>query len=139
MSDNGTKRRAIRAQSLVEFALIGPVFLLMVFGLIEGARLVYAYNTVNHAAQEAARTAVLADTASESAVKDRAVEAADPLTVQAGSVDVEVNDGGTAFADRDIGDRVEVTVGYDFVPVVGMVFGSTTAIGLTGKTALMVE
>jgi Flp pilus assembly protein TadG len=139
MSDNGTKRRAIRAQSLVEFALIGPVFLLLVFGLIEGARLVYAYNTVNHAAQEAARTAVLADTASVSAVKDRAVEAADPLTVQAAGVDVDVNDGGTAFADRDIGDRVKVTVGYDFVPVLGMVFGSSSAIGLTGKTTLMVE
>lgn len=132
-------RTTFRAQSLVEFALVGPVFLLLVFGVIEGGRLVWAYNSVNHAAQEAARLAVLSDTGSVAAVQSQAVDSADPLTVQAADVTVEINDGSTAFADREIGDRIRVTVDYDFIPVVGMVFGSGAAIALTGETELMVE
>jgi len=48
-----------RGQGLVEFALVIPIFFLVVFGLIDGARLVFAYNTVAQAARDAARTAVV--------------------------------------------------------------------------------
>jgi Flp pilus assembly protein TadG len=42
-------------QSLVEFALIGPVFLLLVFGIIEGGRLLWTFHTLSNAAKEGAR------------------------------------------------------------------------------------
>ncbi|MEZ4520336.1 MAG: TadE/TadG family type IV pilus assembly protein [Thermomicrobiales bacterium] len=132
-------RKNSAAQGLVEFALVAPLFFLLVFGLVEGGRLIYSYNTVNHSAQEAARTAILEDTSGVAAVRDRAVAAADPLSVSAGDVDVEINGGGTSFADRTIGDRVRVTVSYNFVPVVGMVFGAAPSITLTGDSELMVE
>ncbi len=48
-----------RGQGLVEFALVIPIFFLVVFGLLDGARLVFAYNTVAQAARDAARTAVV--------------------------------------------------------------------------------
>ena len=56
-----TGRRADRSrgQGLVEFALVIPIFFLVVFGLIDGARLIFAYNTVAQAARDAARTAVV--------------------------------------------------------------------------------
>jgi Flp pilus assembly protein TadG len=138
MSTRSIVRRKSVAQSLVEFALVGPLFLVLLLGLIEGARLVYAYNTVNHAAQEAGRVAVLPGTASVATVQAKAVDAAEPLTVNGGDVTVNVNDGATAYGARKIGDRLTVSVKYDFVPLVGLVFG-TSGIRLTGSTELMVE
>lgn len=43
------------AQGMVEFALILPVLLLIVLGLIETGRLIFIYSTVTNAAREAAR------------------------------------------------------------------------------------
>ena len=42
-------------QALVEFALVLPVFLLIVFGIIDVGRYVYVTNAFNQAAREAAR------------------------------------------------------------------------------------
>lgn len=42
-------------QSLVEFALVLPVFVLILFGLIDGGRLVYTDTTLSQAAREGAR------------------------------------------------------------------------------------
>ena len=44
-----------RGQSLVEFALVIPVFLLMLFGLIDVGRFVYLNSTLSQAAREGAR------------------------------------------------------------------------------------
>jgi len=55
----GRRADRSRGQSLVEFALILPIFFVVVFGLIDGARLVFAYNTVAQAARDAARTAAV--------------------------------------------------------------------------------
>ena len=51
-----TPRRQRRAgQSLVEFALVLPIFLLLLFGLIDIGRYVYTANALNQAAREGAR------------------------------------------------------------------------------------
>ena len=46
-------------QALVEFALVLPIFLLIVFGVFELGRAVFAYNTVANAAREGARVAAV--------------------------------------------------------------------------------
>ncbi len=51
-------RRLEWGQGLVEFALVLPVLLLVIFLLIEGALLLQAYLAVQHAAREAARWAI---------------------------------------------------------------------------------
>lgn len=50
-------RQSARGQSLVEIALVLPVFLLLVLGLLDVGRLVFAYNTLSQAAREGARLA----------------------------------------------------------------------------------
>lgn len=50
----GKDRRA-RAQGMVEFALILPVLLLLIYGIMEFGRLLFIYTTVNTASREAAR------------------------------------------------------------------------------------
>ena len=49
------RRRGARGQGLVEFALVLPVFLLMMFGLIDVGRFVYQTSTLSQAAREGAR------------------------------------------------------------------------------------
>ncbi len=51
-----------QSQALIEFALISPVLLLLVFGIIDIGRAVFYYDTLNHAAREGARTAIRAST-----------------------------------------------------------------------------
>lgn len=46
-----------RGQGLVEFALVLPLFLLLIFGLIDIGRLVYMNSVLSQAAREGARTA----------------------------------------------------------------------------------
>jgi hypothetical protein len=48
-------KRSPTGQSLVEFALVFPVFLLLLFGLIDIGRFVYSLNALNQAAREGAR------------------------------------------------------------------------------------
>ena len=50
-----TRRRAGGGQALVEFALVFPIFLLLLFGLIDVGRYVYTTNAYGQAAREGAR------------------------------------------------------------------------------------
>ena len=54
------RRRGQSSQALIEFALISPVLLLLLFGIIDIGRAVFYYDTLNHAVREGARAAVQA-------------------------------------------------------------------------------
>jgi hypothetical protein len=49
-----------RSQALIEFALVSPVLLLLLFGVIDLGRAIFYYDTLEHAATEGVRTAVRA-------------------------------------------------------------------------------
>jgi hypothetical protein len=48
-----------RGQALAEFALVAPIFFLLLFGIIEFGRYVYNVQVLNNAAREGARYAVV--------------------------------------------------------------------------------
>ena len=48
-----------RGQALMEFALVIPIFLLVVVALFDMGRAVFAYNTLTNAAREGARMAIV--------------------------------------------------------------------------------
>jgi hypothetical protein len=52
--------RGQRSQALIEFALVSPVLLLLLFGIVDIGRAIFYYDTINHAAREGARTAIRA-------------------------------------------------------------------------------
>jgi hypothetical protein len=52
-------RRSQRSQALVEFALVSPLFFLIIFGAIDITRILYAYTAISSAARDGARTASL--------------------------------------------------------------------------------
>ena len=49
-------------QSMVEFAVLAPVFFLLLLGTIDLGRAVYIYNTISDAAREGTRAAIPFDT-----------------------------------------------------------------------------
>lgn len=54
-----------RGQVIIEFALILPLFLLMIFGLIYSGMLFYDYSTLSNVARSAAREAAITQTVTE--------------------------------------------------------------------------
>jgi Flp pilus assembly protein TadG len=53
------RRRHERGQGLIEFALVIPIFLLVLVALFDLGRAVFAYNTLTNAAREGARMAIV--------------------------------------------------------------------------------
>jgi Flp pilus assembly protein TadG len=53
------RHRSSRGQALVEFSLVIPIFLLLLVGLFDLGRAVFAYNTLTNAAREGARLAIV--------------------------------------------------------------------------------
>ena len=53
----------------VEFAIVAPIFLMLVFGLIEFGRMMMVQQSLTNAAREGCRTAVLATTINSSDVE----------------------------------------------------------------------
>ena len=49
-------------QSMVEFAILAPIFFLLLLGTIDLGRAIYIYNTISDAAREGARGAIPFDT-----------------------------------------------------------------------------
>jgi hypothetical protein len=54
-----TRARHERGQTLVEFALIMPLFALLLFALLDFGRVIYTQNTVEQASREASRVGTL--------------------------------------------------------------------------------
>lgn len=88
--------------SAVEFALVLPILVLLIFGMVQFSLAFNAYVTVNHAAREAARMAAVGQF-SASAVKARAYPL-DPAKVSVA--------GPTLVTDASLGDYYTVSVSY---------------------------
>lgn len=69
-----------RSQAIVEFAVVAPVLVLLLFGIVDFGRVIYVYATLNQAVNEGARTAIRdsallpTNTDVETAVKQHAVD-----------------------------------------------------------------
>jgi len=71
----GSKGSGDRGQSLVEFALILPLFLVIVFGIVDFGMAFHSYITVTNAAREGARLGVVQ--ATEAQITDKVYAASD--------------------------------------------------------------
>lgn len=78
----GRRTGSQRSQSMVEFALVAPLLLLMLFGIVDFGRVIYTYITLDQAVNEGARVAIRSsaylpkNSDVESAVKTHAVDVA---------------------------------------------------------------
>lgn len=94
-----------KGQSFVEFALILPILLIIVMGIIEFGLMFNAYLTISNASREAARYGSLGG--SDIEITERVVLVASHLDETALSVTVTP-------ASRSRGDMLSVLVSYDY-------------------------
>lgn len=116
-----------RGQSLVEFALVIPLVILMLLGLFDFGRAIYAYNTVSSAAREAARVAIV--NPNVAAIQTEAASQAVALGIDPASVTVAfqtADDPPAACNPPQFGCVAVVTVPYEWraiTPVIGDIIG----------------
>jgi Flp pilus assembly protein TadG len=102
-----------RGASLVEFALIAPLLILLVFGIIEFGWLFGQFNDVRHGVREGARfAAVNAGTSVQ--IKDKVCASMEGLTAGMSSITVDLVEGGP-----DVGDQSTITVTADVTSLSG--------------------
>ena len=61
-------------QTLVEFALLLPVFLVLIIGFVDLGRAVFYYSSLSNAVRESARFAITQRNPDEEAIKDKVLE-----------------------------------------------------------------
>lgn len=111
-----TRLADTRGQSLVEFAVVVPVFLMIVLGLFDGARAVWHYNTLAQATREGTRYAIVHSEATTTQIENVVRGHASGLSQGRLTVTVTFPDGG-----QRPGDKVDVHATYSFKPLFDLV------------------
>ncbi|WP_315849866.1 TadE/TadG family type IV pilus assembly protein [Blastopirellula marina] len=123
--------------AVVEFAIVAPLFFLLVFGMIEYGRMVMVQQVITNASREGARRAVL-DGATTSEVVAAVEEFLEQASVSGGNLEIRVSPDPPGSASN--GDPVGVTISVPFSDVSWMpspmYLGGTT---LEAKTVMRRE
>ena len=138
MSGSGGEKS--RGQSLTEFTLAIPLFMLIVLAVAEGGYYVAASTIVSSATHEGARLGVLEGTSARSTIRTRVKQTAGPIVALENSqINLKIakvqEDGSYAsltdcdnicYQARKQDDRLVVTTTYSHTPLVGYVFPDLT-------------
>jgi Flp pilus assembly protein TadG len=134
-------RRHLRGQSMVEFGLVLPIFLLLIFGIIDLGRGVYAYNTIQNAAREATRVAIVDQ--NEDVILEEAQDHAVGLGLAAGDVTMSFLEPETMTVPCNtpiaISCEVEILIDYTFTPATPIIGNLIGAIDMSAASRMPVE
>jgi TadE-like protein len=151
---NRKKAHRSRGQAMVEFALVAPIFFLVLFGIIDMARYVYTLNELQQITREAARVgsvpirpAECASLGRSSCVKQIAVERASVVHLTTGDVTVTCERIGSdasisVLADTDEcsgTDMLVVKTQTDFTLVTPLIGQFINKVGLNGEARVTVN
>lgn len=120
-----------KGQSLVEFALVIPVLILILLAIVDFGRVYHVYLTIDHAGREAARAASIGK--DDGTVQSVAVNYSESINLTTGQV--AISPSGT----RSSGTEVKITITHPITfltPVIGEIVGPLT---LTDTTTMRVE
>lgn len=131
------RRRSERAQSLVEFALVLPIFLVIAMATVDFGWALRSWISTTNAAREGARLGVTG--ASENAIETRVVNNASDL--------IDADDVTVSNAQGQTGENVTVTVSFNYeyiTPVGGIISflsGGTlpSPLPITTSTTMRIE
>lgn len=122
-----------KGQSLVEFALILPLILLILMGILEFGVMLNSYLAINHASKEGARLGALGGT--DAQVLQEILDISPALDTS--KITVHIN---PAQGFRTRGTALTVTVDYNYqvmLPVVSSIINS--GVQLEAQTSMRVE
>ncbi|HUG01796.1 MAG TPA: TadE/TadG family type IV pilus assembly protein [Longimicrobiales bacterium] len=134
----GSFRRSTAGQSIAEFALVVPILLLLVFGIVEFGLIVKSWQVVTDAAREGARVAVVGATPGATADSTDAVAAVRAALNRGGldgadaTVTLEahgVSAGPWTGAERGDTARMNITYPHDMImfgPLIASMTGYST-------------
>jgi Flp pilus assembly protein TadG len=138
---------ARRGQTLVEFALVLPVFILILVGIFDFGRAIFAYNTLLNASREAARQAVVDQTLTH--IEDRAIDHAVALGITGADVTVDYRTvdaldtpdscSGRVNTPQIVGCVAVVRVEYTYDAAVPLISGLVGQIELEGESRFPVH
>jgi Flp pilus assembly protein TadG len=138
-SGTSGRRNRTRGQALVEFAMVLPVFMVLLVGMLDAGFALYNKMTVINAAREGAHAVVAVDTTDAVAVANipsmvtaAVSNAANGMLVGTTVACVAATGhptpckfgGGGAGTNALQGDSVRVTVTYKYIPLFPFLFGS---------------
>jgi Flp pilus assembly protein TadG len=140
-------------QSTVEFALVFPLFILLVFGVFDFGRLFFTQLTVQHAMREAGRFAVTGDRLPDPANPGRTLSRVDSIIqiarnaavgIDVSAIQISSIEGGADGPGRAGGpsDMVTVSVTVDLkliTPVIAQFFGPNGVYRFTTATTFKNE
>ena len=146
-------RRKSAGQAIAEFAITAPIFFFMLFAIIDFGRYVYYVQILNNAAREGARYAIVNGDASFTPVGPAADDATVAGVVRNYAIGV-IGSGATfeihscwkksgcpgnpaETPSNHRGAQVNVSVAYDFHPIVPLV--PIPGITITGESTLVVN
>ncbi|CAA9284424.1 MAG: Similar to TadZ/CpaE, associated with Flp pilus assembly [uncultured Chloroflexia bacterium] len=133
--------RSVRGQTMVEFALVFPVFILLVLGIVDLGRAVWQYSTLSNAAREGARYGIVlknpnGTVRTDAQIIDVVKEKAVAVDI-AGGGSVDIAPSGT----RTVPGTITVTVNYQFQPITPLIGNAIPdgVINLTGRSKMNME
>jgi Flp pilus assembly protein TadG len=128
---DGRCQKRSDGQAVVEMALVLPILLLILFGVLDLGRAIYAQFTLAQAAREGARRAII-ETTTNAVIRQAVIDKAVGLGVVAADITI----GGS----RTAGQQVTVAVTHVFHPVtpfISNIVGS--ALQLRSSTSMTME
>ncbi|WP_170180355.1 TadE/TadG family type IV pilus assembly protein [Desulfoglaeba alkanexedens] len=128
----GTKvgNKAEKGAAAVEFAIILPILIMLLFGIFQFGIAFNNYIAITHAAREGARLAAV-DPLNPDDLKEIIIQRAYPVPLKEGDITIRTPEG------TEVGQPVEVEISYDItieIPLVG-----SWSIPLTNKAVMRLE
>ena len=131
---NRRPRKRTFGQALVEFALVAPVFFLLLLGIIEAGRFIFQYELLNSATRDGARYAIVHGSASANPASDADIE-----QVVLDSAVAIADDGNltttVTWPLKNRGEPVTVAVEYSYDPIMPIL----PAITITAESTLVIN
>ncbi|MBV8055234.1 MAG: pilus assembly protein [Deltaproteobacteria bacterium] len=129
------KRCGAPGQAFAEFALVGVVFLLLMFALMELAAAVFDYATISEATREAARYAIAhsptsANPATNSQIQQIAINAAPSLGLTASNVSVSWPADSNMPSKKD----AQITISYPYKLQLPLISPVTLTLAATSQS-----
>lgn len=122
-----------KGQALVEFALILPILLLVVMGILQFGMMLNSYLAISNAAREGARAGIVGS--SDTDIQNLIISTSPSLDPQDLTVAITPDQN-----NRNSGDTLTVKVTYNYtltVPIISSLFNNVVV--LSGETSMRVE
>ena len=144
------KKQQLRAQTLVEFALVFPIAIFLILGFFDLGRAVFNFASLSNSVREATRYAIVhkeavndaAQTAGYLELKQKVFDYSFGIPPSDITVDVTVTMQSDPTGNALLRDKISITATYIFVPVtpgIKQILGDGNGIPIVAQSTMLLE